>query len=310
MPTFSLAVPTFVVSDVGATARWYEKELGFKFHPFPNKEPFAFASLVRDEVEIMLQRIEGYQKPDLRSLRPAGVWDAYIRMKGVKEFYERIREKVTIGMPLKKQRYGDWEFEVMDPNGYILVFSELLNQGVRMERSEYLKEALREFQKIKALAEKAMVQVEDQDLFVAIDAESNSIAILMKHLSGNMRSRWMNFLTTDGEKSDRNRDSEFFIEAGDTREDLLQRWEAGWRYVFEALEPLTAEDLERTVFIRNEPHSVLQAVNRQLTHYASHIGQIVLLAKHFAAGRWQTLSTPRGPSGEFKATMPKKSRQS
>jgi hypothetical protein len=124
---FHQAAPTFVVSDVGSTMRWYQEQLGFTSHPFPKHEPHVFAILVRDAVEIMLQRIEGYRKPDLRPLRPAGVWDAYIRMTGIKEFYESVRDHVPILMTLRKQGYGDWEFEVQDPNGYVLVFSELLD---------------------------------------------------------------------------------------------------------------------------------------------------------------------------------------
>jgi uncharacterized glyoxalase superfamily protein PhnB len=118
--------PCFAVSDVGATLRWYEQYLGFKSFPFPKTEPYAFAGLLRDDVEIMLQRTDGYHKPELYDLRDGGVWDAYIRMKGVKEFYESVRSQVEIVRPLGKQFYGDWEFEVKDPNGYVLVFSELI----------------------------------------------------------------------------------------------------------------------------------------------------------------------------------------
>ena len=126
MPKLSSSAPCFPVADVGATLRWYETQLGFQSYPFPETEPYAFAILLRDNVEIMLQRIEGYQKPDLYRLRPGlGVWDAYIRMKGVKEFYELVGQQVGVIRPLKKQSYGDWEFEVKDPNGYVLVFSEL-----------------------------------------------------------------------------------------------------------------------------------------------------------------------------------------
>lgn len=120
------AAPCFPVADVGGTMRWYEQKLGFEGHPFPENEPHAFCNLVRDRIEIMLQRIEEYQKPDLYKKREGGVWDAYIRMRGVKEFYESINDKVEILRPLQKQFYGDWEFEVKDPNGYVLVFSELI----------------------------------------------------------------------------------------------------------------------------------------------------------------------------------------
>ncbi len=166
----------------------------------------------------------------------------------------------------------------------------------------YLEDALGEFRKLKGFGEKAIAQVGDADWFRTLDPESNSIAIVVKHITGNMRSRWTGFLTTDGEKPDRNRDSEFEIGEADTRESLLERWEAGWRALFDALEPLTPDDLQKTVTIRGEPHTVLQAINRQLTHYASHIGQIVFLAKHFAGRRWRTLSIPRGKSREFEVT--------
>lgn len=121
MPSLLSAAPTFLVTDVGATARWYESHLGFTAFFFPETEPYVHASLARDKVEIMLLRMEGYQKPSIS--RPGGVWDAYIRMQGVHEFYEEVRQKVAIQMELVKQRYGDWEFEVRDPNGYVLVFS-------------------------------------------------------------------------------------------------------------------------------------------------------------------------------------------
>lgn len=126
MPKLRSSAPCFPVADVGATMRWYEAKLGFKSYPFPDAEPFAFAILQRDGVEIMLLRLEGYQKPDLYKLRPGlGMWDAYIRMEGVKEFYESVRQQVDVIQPLRKQGYGDWEFEVKDTNGYVLVFSEL-----------------------------------------------------------------------------------------------------------------------------------------------------------------------------------------
>ncbi len=126
MPRLTSAAPCFPVADVGGTMRWYEQKLGFAGNPFPENEPHVFGILARDQIEIMLQRIEGYRKPNLYNARGGGVWDAYIRMRGVKEFYESIREEVEILRPLEKQFYGDWEFEVKDPNGYVLVFSELI----------------------------------------------------------------------------------------------------------------------------------------------------------------------------------------
>ena len=166
-----------------------------------------------------------------------------------------------------------------------------------------MEDALREFRRLKRQAEKALAQVSEDEFFRALDPESNSLAVIVKHLAGNLRSRWMDFLTSDGEKPDRKRDSEFVIEAGDTRAALMERWERGWKYLFDALEPLGGDDLMRTVMIRSEPHTVVQAVNRQLTHYGAHVGQIVFLAKHLAGPRWQTLSVPRGQSEQFNQKM-------
>jgi Protein of unknown function (DUF1572) len=163
----------------------------------------------------------------------------------------------------------------------------------------FLEDTILQLRKYKGLADNALAQVADGDLFRSVDAESNSIAIVMKHISGNMRSRWTDFLTTDGEKADRNRDSEFEVEAVDTRASLLQRWEEGWRLLFDAVEELSPGELRRTVTIRGEAHTVLQAIQRQLTHYAYHVGQIVFLARHFAGPLWRSLSIPKGKSKEF-----------
>ena len=157
----------------------------------------------------------------------------------------------------------------------------------------YLDETIKELQKLKDLADKAVAQIGDGDFFATLDSESNSIAIIVKHMAGNMQSRWTNFLTSDGEKPDRNRDGEFVIEVRDSKEGLLKRWEIGWRCLFEAIRLLKPGDLDSTVQIRGKPHSVLQAINRQLSHYAYHVGQIVFLTKHFAGERWQFLSVPR-----------------
>lgn len=165
--------------------------------------------------------------------------------------------------------------------------------------AQFLDDSLRQFRKYKALADGALTQAADGDLFRAIDPESNSIAVVMKHLSGNMRSRWTDFLTADGEKADRNRDTEFELVPEDTRARIFERWEAGWQLLFDALTPLSPADVSRTVAIRGEAHTVLQAVNRQLTHYAYHVGQIVFLARHFAGSRWTSLSIPKGKSREF-----------
>jgi len=164
--------------------------------------------------------------------------------------------------------------------------------------TSYLEDSLAVLRYYKKLGERAMDQVADEHLFAALDDEANSIAIIVKHVTGNMRSRWTEFLTTDGEKPNRNRDGEF-VDPPATREALLREWEDGWTRVFETLESLTEADLTRTVTIRGEPHSVMQAINRQLAHYPHHVGQIVLLAKHFACDRWQSLSVPRNKSAEF-----------
>jgi hypothetical protein len=161
--------------------------------------------------------------------------------------------------------------------------------------TSYLEDARELFLSYKTLAERAMAQVSDDQLFAALDGESNSIAIIVKHMAGNMRSRWTDFLTSDGEKPDRNRDSEFEAPP-DTREALLRVWEDGWQRVFTALDPLTDADLGRTVLIRGEAHSVMQAINRQIAHYADHIGQIILLAKHYAGEGWTSLTIPRNRS--------------
>src|SRR5215470_8713836 len=162
----------------------------------------------------------------------------------------------------------------------------------------YLEDSLSLFRFYKKLAEGAIEQVSDEDLFVALDEEMNSIAILMKHMAGNMRSRWTDFLTSDGEKPDRNRDSEF-VAPPESRAQLMEIWNEGWGRVFQALEPLSDSDLERKITIRGEPHSVMQAVNRQIAHYSYHCGQIVFLAKHFKGSHWRTLSVPRNKSADF-----------
>ena len=164
--------------------------------------------------------------------------------------------------------------------------------------TSYLKDTTAVFTYYKRLADRAMEQLPDTALFSTLDAESNSIAIIVKHMAGNMRSRWIDFLTTDGEKPDRNRDSEFETPPA-TRAELLALWESGWKPLFGALTPLTESDLGRTVHIRGEAHSVMQAINRGITHTTYHVGQIVYLAKHFAGTKWNPLSVPRGKSAEF-----------
>lgn len=167
--------------------------------------------------------------------------------------------------------------------------------------AHYLDEVRRQFRGHKRLGEGAMSQLKDEDFFVARDSETNSIAVLVKHLAGNMRSRFVDFLTSDGEKPDRYRDQEFEIGPSTTRAEVMKWWETGWAHVFAAIESLKPDDVMKTVTIRGEPHTVLQAINRQVAHYAYHVGQIVFLAKHLRAGEWRSLSIPRGKSEEFNA---------
>jgi hypothetical protein len=164
--------------------------------------------------------------------------------------------------------------------------------------TSYLEDSLALFRQQKKFAEAAMAQVSDEQLFSTLDPESNSIAVIVKHMVGNMRSRWTDFLTSDGEKPDRHRDTEF-EDAPATRAAVMAMWQAGWDCVFAALEPLTDADLAREVKIRGEAHSVMQAINRQIGHYALHIGQIIFLAKHLQSAQWKALTIPRGKSEEF-----------
>jgi Protein of unknown function (DUF1572) len=171
--------------------------------------------------------------------------------------------------------------------------------------AHYLDEIRRQMRGHKRMAESAMSQLEDKDLFVALDPEANSIAVLVRHMAGNARSRFTDFLTTDGEKPDRFRDREFELSPNTPREDVMRWWEQGWAIVFATLDSLKPEDVLKTITIRQEPHTVLQALNRALAHYAQHTGQIVFLAKHLRSSQWQTLSIPRGKSEQYKAGNPK-----
>ena len=164
--------------------------------------------------------------------------------------------------------------------------------------TSYLQDSLAILRQYKKMAEDAMAQVTDEQLTAVLDPEMNSIALIVKHMAGNMRSRWTDFQKSDGEKPNRNRDSEF-VEPPSGREQLLALWNEGWGRVFAAIEPLSDDDLGKTVTIRGQPHSVMQAINRQLAHYASHVGQIVFLAKHLQHAKWKSLSIPRNPSRPF-----------
>ena len=167
----------------------------------------------------------------------------------------------------------------------------------------YLEDAVLNLRGYKKLAEGAIGQTTDEEFFRALDEEANSIAAIIKHMAGNMLSRWTDFLTTDGEKPDRNRDMEFVITPGTTRDEILAEWERGWACVFKTVESLWPEDLLKTVLIRGEEHTVVKAINRQMTHYGYHVGQIVFLAKHFKSSGWESLSIPRNRSAEFNAYL-------
>lgn len=170
-------------------------------------------------------------------------------------------------------------------------------------RGEYLRDCADTFRKYKTMADSVLARVSDEQFFAALDEEANSLAVLVKHMAGNLRSRWTDLLTSDGEKPDRDRDGEFEIRAGDSRDALLAAWEAAWALVFASLEALSPADLERTVRIRGETLSLTQALNCQMTHAAYHVGQMVFLAKHFRSDAWESLSVPRGRSAEFNAAM-------
>jgi len=172
--------------------------------------------------------------------------------------------------------------------------------------SHYLEDAISSLRAYKKQADKAIAQLKGDEIFRTLDEEGNSVAVIMKHIAGNMFSRWTDFLTTDGEKPNRNRDLEFVIESQTTQQDVVAFWERGWQCVFAALEPLREGDLLKKVFIRGEEHTVLQAINRQLMHYPNHIGQIIFLAKHFRSSEWSSLSIPRNKSLDFNKYLQQK----
>lgn len=172
----------------------------------------------------------------------------------------------------------------------------------------YHADALQSFRNYKKLAEKAIEQIDDERFFETIDSESNSVAVIVKHVAGNLLSRWTDFLTSDGEKDFRDRDAEFEM-AGDTRESLMKFWQDGWQTLFGNIEPLTVDDFSKTVTIRGEPHTIVEAINRQLTHYSYHIGQIVFLAKHLKSAEWKNLSVPKNRSGQFNQFLADKQKE-
>ncbi len=164
----------------------------------------------------------------------------------------------------------------------------------------YLSSVIKQFNYYQNLGDRTMAQLSDSELFEEPALHANSIAVIVKHLHGNMLSRWVDFLTTDGEKDTRNRDGEFEPTLK-SRADVVAAWEEGWSAVFTALEPLVETDLERTIYIRNEGHSVTEAINRQLCHYSYHIGQVVFIGKLFRKDAWESLSIPRNASAEYNA---------
>jgi hypothetical protein len=174
----------------------------------------------------------------------------------------------------------------------------------RSFEAEYLDEVRRSFRGYKRLADGGLAQLSDQEFFQLPDPESNCAAQLVKHMAGNLRSRWLDFLTTDGEKPDRNRDQEFVLTEADTRADLMRRWEESFKIVFDAVASLKAADFAKTVTIRGEPHTILQAINRSLMHTAYHVGQILYVGKHLRGAEWTVLSIPKGKSEEFNRMKP------
>jgi uncharacterized protein DUF1572 len=215
-----------------------------------------------------------------------------------------LSETARMGHPPQKderQYFGCDRYVVSSALDFPI--TTLQNSGMALEfTTSYLKDSISLFRYYKKLGDGALQQTPDEALLIALDGESNSIATIVKHMTGNMRSRWTDFLTTDGEKPDRHRDTEFEAPPK-TRAELMALWEANWKLVFDALTPLTEADLDRSVPIRGEAHSVMQAINRQIGHYAYHVGQIVFLAKHFAGPNWKTLSVPRRKSAEFNANV-------
>jgi hypothetical protein len=171
-----------------------------------------------------------------------------------------------------------------------------------MKPEQYQADVQRELRRLKGRAEQAIAQISEENFFEVLDPESNSIAVIIKHMAGNMRSRWRDFPASDAEKPDRNRDQEFILGSSDTQGKLLEAWEEGWGLLFDTLGELQPEDLDSTVRIRGESHLVVQAIGRELIHYAYHVGQIVLLAKHLAGTNWKSLTIPRGRSEDFKVT--------
>jgi hypothetical protein len=178
----------------------------------------------------------------------------------------------------------------------------ILNVRQKTMTESYLQLVISEFKRLQSLADAAMSQLSDEQFFAVPSPGDHSVAVIVKHVGGNLLSRWSDFLTSDGEKPGRNRDTEFQVGAEDTREQLMQTWSHGWATLFTALEPLEDSDVARVITIRDEPLTVLQAVNRQLTHYAYHVGQIVYVAKHHCGRAWRTLSIPVGRSSDFDRT--------
>ena len=169
----------------------------------------------------------------------------------------------------------------------------------------YLKDVLRQYRMYKGYADKAIARVPEADLHTELDANSNSIAVIVKHVAGNLRSRFRDFLTADGEKPDRNRDGEFEMPDRVSRDEIMKWWEEGWAIVFGAIEAMTPDDLGRPITIRGEQYLAIEALNRSVAHTASHVGQIVYLARHFAGDSWTSLTIPKGASANIKGQFKK-----
>jgi uncharacterized damage-inducible protein DinB len=194
-----------------------------------------------------------------------------------------------------------------DPQQFITVRDMISGSTMSSEiGSLYLDEIFRGLRGHKRLADDAIAQLSDEQFFALPSPEANSVAIVVKHMAGNMRSRFTDFLTSDGEKPDRNRDDEFLMHSAARRDEILRNWERQWQLVFDTINSLHPDDLERSVTIRGQPHTVLQALNRAALHFAYHSGQIVFLAKHWKGAEWRSLSVPKGQSQQVNAALREK----
>lgn len=285
------------VGDVAVAKRFYVDVLGLTplFDAGPNLSFIAVGG-----VRIMLSTSQGAGEVGRNSV-------LYLKTDALTSFYDLViargaKAERSPQLTAKMPDHELWIGFVRDPDGNLVGLMEERRSPApfaAMPTNDYLQTVKRELDGQKQLADRAIAQLDDEQFFRAPGAGDNSVAVIVKHVSGNMRSRWTDFLNSDGEKPDRRRDSEFIVEPGDTRVALLKRWDEGWAILFAVLDSLKSGDLDNTVRIRGEGLTVLQAINRQLTHYPYHVGQIVYLAKHLAGDQWKTLSVPRGKSEEF-----------